>query len=343
MLRAVGIETTNLYTAFIALAVRNLVDGGELVSINPRSFCNGPYFKPFRREFLDLMALDRIHVFESRKTAFSGDEVLQENVILHAIKSHENSETVTISATIGNDDELTRAVNYGRVVQPTDPDLFIHIVIDDEGDQVRERLSHFQAALPDLDIKVSTGRVVDFRASDYLRIDPEPGTVPLIYPAHFKDGFVSWPVSGPRKRNAIVDSERTAELLVDEGVYVLTKRFSAKEERRRVVAAVYDSKRVRAPRIGFENHLNYYHRDGRGLPRNLAVGLAVFLNSTLVDRFFRQFNGHTQVNATDLRSFRYPSLNQLRFLASKIGDVLPDQAGIDTILDEVILGPGAHK
>src|SRR2546426_2666460 len=46
-LRSIGIETGNLYTAFLALAVRLLVPGGELVAISPRRFCTGPYFRPF--------------------------------------------------------------------------------------------------------------------------------------------------------------------------------------------------------------------------------------------------------------------------------------------------------
>ena len=44
-LREAGIETSNLYTGFLALAARLLCDGGEMVSITPRSFCNGPYFR----------------------------------------------------------------------------------------------------------------------------------------------------------------------------------------------------------------------------------------------------------------------------------------------------------
>ena len=72
---------------------------------------------------------------------------------------------------------------------------------------------------------------------------------------------------------------------------VLVKRFTAKEERRRVVACIYDPGRVRAERVGFENHLNYFHARGRGLSMELAKGLAAFLNSSAVDVFFRQFNG----------------------------------------------------
>src|SRR5205823_4473546 len=50
LLSGVGIETSNVYTAFLWLTVRLLEDGGELVAITPRSFCNGPYFTPFRKE-----------------------------------------------------------------------------------------------------------------------------------------------------------------------------------------------------------------------------------------------------------------------------------------------------
>ena len=75
---------------------------------------------------------------------------------------------------------------------------------------------------------------------------------------------------------------------------------------------------VRSEALGIENHLNYFHRDGAGLERDVARGLAMFLNSDEVDRFFRQFNGHTQVNATDLRSLRYPTLADLRSLGSTV-------------------------
>jgi hypothetical protein len=55
-----------------------------------------------------------------------------------------------------------------------------------------------------------------------------------------------------------------------------------------------------------ENHLNVFHIGREPLSEDLAHGLATYLNSTAVDQYFRQFNGHTQVNATDLRSMRYP-------------------------------------
>src|SRR6266404_3328549 len=42
LLREAGIETSNLYTGFLALANNLLCEDGKLVAICPRSFCNGP-------------------------------------------------------------------------------------------------------------------------------------------------------------------------------------------------------------------------------------------------------------------------------------------------------------
>ncbi len=336
-LRAMGIEASNLYTAFVSVAAGQLKDRGEMVSITPRSFCNGPYFRPFRRFFLNLMALERIHVFESRKVAFREDEVLQENVIFHATRTDRKPGRVVLSVSAGpEDDPKVRRVPYSQVVSPDDANCFIHLVVDDNGKHTTERMLRLPASLADLGLSVSTGRVVDFRARDHLRPRAEPGTAPLIYPAHFHNGTVKWPNGVTRKPNAILIDGHTEDLLVLPGVYVVVRRFSAKEERRRIVAAVYDSACVAEGPVGFENHLNYFHRRGHGLPMALAKGLCIFLNSTVADTYFRQFSGHTQVNALDLQSLRYPSQEQLLALAAKMPHFTDDQASVDAVVEEVL-------
>jgi adenine-specific DNA-methyltransferase len=162
---------------------------------------------------------------------------------------------------------------------------------------------------------------------------PAEGTAPLIYPAHFDRGYVAWPRTASRKPNALLVSEESRALLVPNEPYVLVKRFSSKEERKRVVAAVYDPVRIPGTVVGFENHLNYFHRNGQGLDLPLARGLAAFLNWTVVDAYVRQFNGHTQVNATDLRSLRYPSLPELEALGVAISDDFPDQDELDALIE----------
>lgn len=338
LLETVGAETTNLYTAFLSLAVELLRPGGELVAITPRSFCNGPYFRPFRQSFLESMALRRIHAFEARDRAFSEEDVLQENVIVHAVKTAEQPAHVVVSASLGPEDQCPtwREVDLARVVSPQDPDRFIHIPADALSEAVADRLEQFACSLGELGLEASTGRVVDFRSAPFLQPAPGPGTVPLIYPGHLAQGFVRWPKSG-KKPNALTLAPETQDLLVRRGFYVLVKRFSSKEERRRIVAGVYDPDRLPSSDVAFENHLNYFHAAGHPLSRDLAYGLAAFLNSTLVDSYFRDWSGHTQVNASDLRRFHYPSRQQLERLGAAIGQDFPDQDEIDRRLEEGLL------
>jgi adenine-specific DNA-methyltransferase len=81
-----------------------------------------------------------------------------------------------------------------------------------------------------------------------------------------------------------------------------------------------------------ENHLNYIHAGGKGLDMPLAKGLWAYLNSSVLDLYFRQFNGHTQVNATDLRNVRFPAARQLRAIGNQIGDSGPGQDEVNQIV-----------
>ena len=343
-LRRAGIETSNLYTGFMFLAGLRLRPGGEMVAIVPRSFCNGPYFKPFRERFFSMMSLRRIHLFETRDHAFRDDAVLQENIIIHAVKGERPSDvTITTShgaafevdlrhhTCIGED--MTRwTVPYESVFRTDDPERCVHIVTNGIEQGIMERMSDFEATLADLGIEVSTGPVVQFRLREDLRAMPEDGAVPLLYPAHFQGGVVSWP-KAMRKPNAIRLSDKSRKWLwPNKGHFVVTRRFTSKEEPRRIVASLYASD-LPGELIGFENHLNVYHVGRKGMSRPLAVGLSLYLNCSLVDRFFRQFNGHTQVNATDLRSLRYPERATLERIGKENDGRPLSQQGIDNVIE----------
>lgn len=344
-LRSVGIETTNLYTAFMALSIKLLEPGGELVAIVPRSFCNGPYFLPFREQLLSEMAIKQVHVFGSRSKAFKDDAVLQENVIFHAIKAAPQGDVV-ISSTQGAafhldeesnqqiaEDLTERTIPYELLVSPEDSQKFIHLAPSTLSQNVATRINAFDQTLTDLGIKVSTGPVVDFRLRDSIHKDPRKGSVPLLYSTHLSGGAVEWPKEG-RKPNAISPDEHSTKwLMPNKGSYVLTRRFTSKEEKKRLVATVYDGD-LPGDLIGFENHLNVFHDNGSGMSKEFAHGLGVFLNSTLLDQYFREFNGHTQVNATDIRALRYPNKKYLEKIGRKTLKKRLDQNGIDELLEK---------
>lgn len=337
MLSSVGIETSNLYSAFVWLALELLDEGGELVAITPRSYMNGTYFRPFRERLTEAMRIRRVHVYGSRKIAFSGDNVLQENAILHAVKGGPSGQ-VTISTSNGPDDMglEVRTIDQDRLVDPSDSQSIIHLVTDETDARIEAVMRKLPYTLEELGVKVSTGRVVGFRSRDRLRQQLGSGDAPLIYANHLTDGFVSWPDPSGRKPNAIrIDSEPDP-LLLPSGWYVLIKRFSAKEERRRVVAAIADPKRLAGDYFGFDNKLNVLHSRNTGLTEGLAKGLALFLNSTFVDAYFRQFSGHTQVNAGDVRGLRFPSHEVLERLGEFVNGRMPPEEEINKLIREEI-------
>lgn len=333
-LSQIGIETSNLYSAFLALAIKRLAPNGQLVAIVPRSFCNGVYFKPFRQLLLAEMAIKQLHVFDSRTQAFKENKVLQENIILYAIK---HADQGNIQITASNDQELNdlthRTVTFEQVVKPDDTAQFIHIATSDLDQLIVDRIGLFTQSIDDLGIEVSTGPVVDFRLKDSLRHAHDAESVPLIYPNHFLNHQIRWPIANGKKPNAIHKSDASERWLMPNGWYVLTRRFSSKEEKKRIVAALCDPEAFPTEQIGFENHINVFHQNKNGLDARVAKGLAVYLNSTLLDLYFRQFSGHTQVNATDLRTLQYPSLDVLIRLGTYMNGTFPTQNEIDKLID----------
>lgn len=338
--RAAGLEVVNLYAAFTGLAVKLLSEQGQLVAITPRSFCNGTYFKPFRRFLLKTASIRHLHVYESRDQAFRNDKVLQENLIFKLTKGRpQDDDSVLLTSTKGPDSShsTTKRVPLRDIVDLSDPQLYIHLGPSTNGSSLVHEARKFKTSLADLGIEVSTGRVVEFRARQFLKDAPDFGSAALIHPANFDEGLISWPKLGIRRPAAISACSDTKDLLVPNGTYVLVRRFSAKEERRRVAAALYDPIRVARSLVGFENHLNYLHEGGRGLTNPLvARGLVIFLNSSLVDECFRQFSGHTQVNAGDLRRLKCPSAEELEELGTLLDETLPEQEAIDQAISDLL-------
>ena len=237
-LRKVGFETGNLYSAFVGLAIKLLEDGGELVAITPRSFCNGPYFNDFRKLLLDTCSINKIHVFNSRKSAFKTDKVLQENVIYHLTKGEPQRDTVIVTSSSCAEDPnpFVFEVPFDKLVSQNNPDRFIHIITDEEEQNIATMAGGLPCSLEDLGIQASTGKVVDFRTRENLSKDFVTGSVPLIFPQHLQKCSIDWPVENAKKPNALLNNENTANLMVKNGTYVLTRRLTSKEEMRSIVA-----------------------------------------------------------------------------------------------------------
>ena len=223
-LKRIGIEVVNMYPAFVALSLLLLADHGQLVAIIPRSFCNGPYYRPFRDFVLQRATLRHLHLFESRDKAFRHDGVLQENVI---ILLERNAQQGPVKISTSTDDTFSDLTTYKypfeQIVPPNNSERFIHVPTSPKKSPI-QLSPKIRYLLSDLGLNVSTGPVVDFRVKAHLCDMPQAGTVPLLYSSHISGGGTVWPI--PKKKpNAIRYNNDTEKWLYPNGFIVWCAAF----------------------------------------------------------------------------------------------------------------------
>lgn len=334
-----GGDAPNIYARFMEVAGRLLVPGGQLCFIVPRSFAAGYYFQRFRVRFHALMQLERAHVFESRRDAFKADGVLQENLIVCYRRGAGAGSEVAISSSSGEHDLLERRehmVPRDRVLRRTDRSALLFLPTDAEDLRVMDTVASFDHLLATHGLDVSTGPVVPFRAERELVVRPEsaPGALPMLWMQHVHMRGVTWPLGGGFRKAEHIRGDAAAKLLIANSTYVIMRRFSAKEEHRRLTAAVLRAGQLPGDKIGLENHLNFIHRPGGRLAFEEALGLATLLNSSLMDTYFRISSGNTQVSATELRALPLPGpevLLRIGERAREAGGACADEVVADAL------------
>lgn len=306
----------NIYALFMAVAAGLLTDGAELVAITPRSYFNGPYFKRFRKWFFDRVTVRQIHLFESRAAAFREDEVLQENVILLGEKKGEPQDVVLTSSHGRTFDQVDRqSLAYRRVIENGSGDHLVRVATSELERQIVETVDNLPHRFRDLPFKISTGPVVTFRATEFLCLDRMKDTAPLLWMHNIRPFTMQFRPKGGKPMH-IRATDESKRLLLPARRYVLLKRFTAKEERRRLVAGIVEPKDSYSPLLGLENHLNYIYGTVGELTGDEAFGLAALLNSMLIDRYFRAISGNTQVNAAEIRAMPLPDLKAITKIGS---------------------------
>ena len=325
----------NIYAFFMTMAASMLADKGEMVFITPRSFCSGLYYKNFRKWFLRKVRITRIHIFESRKDIFDKDEVLQENII---IKVSKNGKEGIVTITTSKDKDLKVLgrieVDYSDIVSPKNSESFIRIPTSELDVKILHIIDKWPSTLNKQGVQISTGPVVDFRAKEHLRQDLTKGSVPLLWMHNMQNMRVVWPSKKNKKPAAIASTEKTSPLLLPVKNYVLLKRFTSKEQKRRLDSAVLKQSEFPHESVGIENHVNYIHKPKGNLSVGEAFGIAALLNTGLIDNYFRSLNGHTQVNATEIRNLPLPDLAVIK----KIGELVSKAKELPADLDQMI-GP----
>ncbi len=328
----------NIYALFMAISAELLSESGRLVYIVPRSFASGPYFRRFREVFFRRVVPTAIHLFESRRDVFKSQTVLQENLVITARRRMEGKALTEGQVLVSHSNAAHDLADRQGLMAPLDSVLDLSsahkvlcIPVCEADLELVQVVRSWPNTLHSLGLDISTGPVVPFRATRFLVRGGGPDTVPLLWMHHVLPMRIEWPSTGNDKPQWIRDTPESSRLLVEDGTYVLLRRFSAKEEKRRLVAAPMVQGRLNAGMVGLENHLNYIRGVSRELDRELAQGLAALLSSTFLDRYFRLSNGNTQVSATELRIMPLPAEQDIRAIGGQIHAGLDSGTGLPEI------------
>ena len=299
----------NLYFLFAAMGIFNLKENGQMVYITPRSWTSGAYFESFRKYLISNTSLERIHLFESRTDVFDKESVLQETMIFKLKKQQKHFPKVTISTTIGNGDFSKIhhfEAPYDTVVSPLTN--YVYLPANKENLKILKTIGSFGNTLPSLGMKMKTGLVVDFRVPELLESEKSENNVPLFYSRHIKEGKVSFPAG---IEHEFVSNEKQS-LLQKNRNYLFVKRFTSKEEKRRLQSGIYLKRKFPGYQfISTQNKINFIDGEEE-LSECTVYGLYVLFNSTLYDSYYRILNGSTQVNSTEVNSMPIPDMLQIQ-------------------------------
>lgn len=335
----------NIYAFFMAISGALLAPKGDFVFITPRSFASGPYFRLFRERFFKRMRPEAVHVFGSRKDAFHRDEVLQENVVLHAqrtdgwLSSGAGEARVSHSAgTADLTERSKRSVPLARIVDTRNKGYVFRVPLTEEDDRVLDLVDSWPGRLEAYGWHISTGPVVPFRTDAITDEGKVPRThAPLFWMQNVRGMRAEWPTK-THKAQYIRLEAGSKNALVPNRNYVLLRRFSAKEESRRLVAAPLLASEIPGPLVGLENHLNYIHKPSGTLTEHEALGLAAILSSHLLDVYFRISNGNTQVSATELRAMPLPPRAEIERVGATLAEhgIPPSMALVASLVQRVL-------
>lgn len=315
----------NIYSFFMGIAAKLLSENGELIFITPRSFASGNYFKAFRELFFNTVQIDKIHLFNSRKDTFNRDSVLQETVVIKAIREEINpNKKVLVSSSNGIKDIFDPTIKKfksSELIDLNSREKILHLPTSDKEEDVLRLVSTWENVLTDFNIKISTGPVVSFRALNFIQNHYVNGTItlaPLFWLHNVNKMILEWPKQLKEKGQFIKVESCSKSLLIPNKNYIFLRRFSTKDDKSRLIAAPYFCNYAKADFIGVENKVNYIYRKDGHLDRDEIVGLCALLNSKLFDTYFQIFNGNVNVSATELREMRFPPLSNIKEIGNKV-------------------------
>ena len=118
---------------------------------------------------------------------FDGESVLQETIIVKVRKTQQQPSTIRITTSSTSDFSDVRSFDtpYDTVVGKNE---YVYLVTNEDDADVLQKINHFDKTFPEINLKMQTGIIVDFRTREVLRNELEEGAYPLLYSQHITGG-----------------------------------------------------------------------------------------------------------------------------------------------------------
>jgi adenine-specific DNA-methyltransferase len=300
----------NLYGVFTDIAVRLARPGGLIAYVTPTSFLGGRYFTKLRSFLAEAAPPLTIDFVEDRSEVFDG--VLQETllVVYGPGRQAGKVELSTIRPTrLDTRCEVDPIASQSLPLDAAAP----WVLPRTRGlAHLTDLLSRTGGRLADYGVKVSTGPLVWNRHRSQLTERPGADAYPLVWAESILGRGVFRFQALRRNHKPFFTVRTRQEHLLQRQACILVQRTTAKEQRRRLIAALLPQPFLdEHGGAVVENHLNMV-RPLNGAPRVSLEAIAALLNSQLVDHLFRCISGSVAVSAFELESLPVPSTERMR-------------------------------
>ena len=315
----VPLNISNDYASFMALAFMALKTEGQLISISPRSFCSGTYFKDFRDYLIQESYIENIHIFKSRINVFKKDSILQENIVCSLRKSHKCSKSIEISHSKDLDFNIDYSKNiyrYQNIIKSQNDNHFIFLPESKSQQKSIEIVENLCSNMEKNEYMVKTGPIVPFRMKKLISNKASEHNIPILRLKNIDAFKINW--TSDKNNTYLKKKETKDERLVQKDICILLRRFAPKENQYRIIATVFNPDQSNFKEIAVENHLNIIYKEN--FTHEEALGLTCILNSYLYDDYFRSLCGSTQINKSELMKLNIPSTNSIKKLGRLISE-----------------------
>jgi adenine-specific DNA-methyltransferase len=193
-MKAVCRGAPNMCFLFAATGLLNSRDDGEMVRAMPRSWTSGAYFSRFRDYFLSFGKLTDIRLFDGRDRVFDKESVLRETMIVKSKKTGTAPETIRVTSSADSRDlGKNPPLNVPCEVVVAGKEKFARLVRTEADAKVSRSVDRAGKPLPDIDLKMKTGLVVDLGNRESSGNSPGDNVVPLFRERPSKTGGSFFP------------------------------------------------------------------------------------------------------------------------------------------------------